>query len=105
MPNNIAVHSPILFFFWTQVALYDDCEKLIVSRFLKKDEVIECGGMLAFETHLVDIGDPEVSHTPSVDLNVPREDVKLKERAGAEGEKVRIRNMTFLPFLLTIYKI
>ncbi|ONK79321.1 uncharacterized protein A4U43_C01F5180 [Asparagus officinalis] len=70
-----------------KVLLYDDCEKLIDSRFLKKDELVECGGMLVFDSHLVDIGNPEECHMPSADLNGGGEDVESKERAGAYRRK------------------
>ncbi|GAB4857634.1 hypothetical protein Ancab_015540 [Ancistrocladus abbreviatus] len=42
-----------------KVMLYDDSEKLLDCRFLKKDEAVESGETLAFDSYLVDIGDPE----------------------------------------------
>ncbi|KAH7667051.1 hypothetical protein IHE45_12G034600 [Dioscorea alata] len=53
-----------------KVLLYDDCEKLIDSKFLKNDEVIECGTTVTLEAHLVDIGVLEESRAPLADINV-----------------------------------
>ncbi|KAH9605231.1 hypothetical protein KSS87_020004 [Heliosperma pusillum] len=41
--------------------LYDDCEKLLDSKYLKKDEGVKAGESMAFSSFLVDIGDPESS--------------------------------------------
>lgn len=75
--------------------LYDDSEKLIDSRFLKKDEVVECGGTLTMETHLVDIGDPEANHKPLTNLNISRIDKKLNEVAGMQEHNGRIIHCFF----------
>ncbi|KAK8924033.1 hypothetical protein KSP39_PZI019142 [Platanthera zijinensis] len=53
-----------------QVILYDEHEKLIDRRFLKKDEIIKSGGTLSFETHIVEIGDTDGSKIPSAESNV-----------------------------------
>ncbi|KAF3448740.1 hypothetical protein FNV43_RR09453 [Rhamnella rubrinervis] len=53
-----------------QAMLYDPTRKLLESRFLKKEEIIKSGESFAFGTHLVDIGEPEVTNKPPVDLNV-----------------------------------
>ncbi|KAG1346431.1 hypothetical protein COCNU_06G002600 [Cocos nucifera] len=53
-----------------KVTLYDDSDKLIDRRFVKKDEVVECCGMLTMETHLVDVGDPEADHGHLTKLDV-----------------------------------
>ncbi|XP_074317603.1 uncharacterized protein LOC141653670 [Silene latifolia] len=45
----------------SKVMLYDDCEKLLDSKYLKKDEVVKAGESMAFSSFLVDIGDPENS--------------------------------------------
>ncbi|KAI9174627.1 hypothetical protein LWI28_020301 [Acer negundo] len=42
-----------------KVKLYDDCEKLLECRILKKDEIISCGETLTFNAYFVDVGDPE----------------------------------------------
>ncbi|XP_022773563.1 uncharacterized protein LOC111315806 isoform X2 [Durio zibethinus] len=42
-----------------QIMLYDGSKKLIDSRFLKKDEVIQSGESIAFDAHLVNIGEAE----------------------------------------------
>ncbi|KAF9602488.1 hypothetical protein IFM89_028502 [Coptis chinensis] len=53
-----------------QVFLYDDSDKLLESRFLKKDEVVRCGETLTFEGYLVDIGNLEENCQPIPDSNV-----------------------------------
>ncbi|KAK7358499.1 hypothetical protein VNO77_00428 [Canavalia gladiata] len=55
-----------------KVALYDECEKLLESRLLKKDETIISGETLVFDGYLVDISDPEGDNKPESDLNVDR---------------------------------
>lgn len=40
-----------------QVVLYDEGDKLLESRFVKKDDVIKSGETLAFDCYLVDIGE------------------------------------------------
>ncbi|KAG1367671.1 hypothetical protein COCNU_14G001390 [Cocos nucifera] len=61
-------------------------EKLIDSRFLKKDEVVESGRTLTMEAHLVDIGDPEANHKPLTNLNISGIDKKLDEVADIQGQ-------------------
>ncbi|KAF9602231.1 hypothetical protein IFM89_025941 [Coptis chinensis] len=53
-----------------QVFLYDDRDKLLESRFLKKDEVVRYGETLTFEGYLVDIGNLEENCQPIPDSNV-----------------------------------
>ncbi|WOL01465.1 hypothetical protein Cni_G10181 [Canna indica] len=64
----------------SKILLYDDSEKLIDSRFLKKDDVIKSGGTLTFEAHLVDVGNLEGK-------NGPLADSKLNEKAQALQQK------------------
>ncbi|KAK9275528.1 hypothetical protein L1049_022795 [Liquidambar formosana] len=65
-----------------KVLLYDDCEKLLDSRFLKKDEVVGSGETLTFDAYLVDVGDPEGNHKPMSDLNFQGRDKKITEKSG-----------------------
>ncbi|XP_020583671.1 uncharacterized protein LOC110026840 isoform X2 [Phalaenopsis equestris] len=53
-----------------QIILYDDCEKIIDRRFLKNSEIVKSGATLSFETHIVDIGDPDGSQKPPTESNV-----------------------------------
>lgn len=52
-----------------QLFLYDDGEKLLECRILKKDEVVSCGETLTFNAYLVDVngaeGDSEEPPAPS----------------------------------------
>nr|XP_018678649.1 PREDICTED: uncharacterized protein LOC103978434 isoform X3 [Musa acuminata subsp. malaccensis] len=75
-----------------KVLLYDDSEKLIDSRFLKKDEVIGSGGTLTFEAHLVDIGNLE-EKGPFKNLNSSRNDSKLSEKARNLQQKENEKSM------------
>lgn len=60
--------------------LYDECEKLLECRILKKDEVVSCGQSLAFNTYLVDIGDRERDYKPINDLNFRLRDKQISEQ-------------------------
>lgn len=50
--------------------LYDDGRKLLNSRFIRKDEVIISGGSVAFDAHLVDIGEPQGNHQNQTEVNI-----------------------------------
>lgn len=67
--------------------MYDDCEKLIDSKFLKNDEVIECGRTVTLEAHLVDIGVLEESRVPLADINVTGVRSIERQRAGPQKGK------------------
>ncbi|KAH9775037.1 hypothetical protein KPL71_006277 [Citrus sinensis] len=60
--------------------LYDECEKLLECRILKKDEVVSCGQSLTFNAYLVDVGDPERDCKPITDLNFRVRDKKISEQ-------------------------
>lgn len=40
-----------------QMLLFDDCEKLLECRILKKDEQVSCGETLTFNSFLVDVNE------------------------------------------------
>ncbi|KNA22021.1 hypothetical protein SOVF_037920 isoform A [Spinacia oleracea] len=63
-----------------QIMLYDSSKNQIAKRFMKKDEVIDTGGSLTFDSHLVDIGDP-------MGTNGDDADVKIQERNNAKRSK------------------
>ncbi|KAL2527749.1 Uncharacterized protein Adt_12803 [Abeliophyllum distichum] len=64
-----------------KVMLYDECEKLLESRFVKKDDIIESGETLAFPSHLVDIGDLYGDHKPISSLSFQGKDEKVLEKS------------------------
>ncbi|XP_073109206.1 uncharacterized protein [Elaeis guineensis] len=72
-----------------QVTLYDDSDTLIDRRFVKKDEVVECGRMLTMETHLVDVGDLEADHGHVTKLDVSGRDKKLNEVAKYRDKRIK----------------
>ncbi|WMV44078.1 hypothetical protein MTR67_037463 [Solanum verrucosum] len=47
-----------------KVMLYDDCEKLLGVKILKNDNDVKPGETLAFDSYLVDIGDPHGDYKP-----------------------------------------
>lgn len=49
--------------------LYDDCEKLLGVKILKNDNDVKTGETLAFDSYLVDIGDPHGDYKPIPILN------------------------------------
>ncbi|KAF5938521.1 hypothetical protein HYC85_022780 [Camellia sinensis] len=72
-----------------KIMLYDDCEKLLDSRNVKKDDVVRSGETLAFDAYLVDIGDPDGDHKPVPNLNFQGRDEKITKKAGLfNGHKV-----------------
>lgn len=57
--------------------LYDDCEKLLEVKMLKKDEQVSCGETLTFNSFLVDVNDAVSAdggddRKPLVNLNEKR---------------------------------
>ncbi|KAK6246701.1 hypothetical protein SCA6_009791 [Theobroma cacao] len=72
-----------------QIMLYDGSKKLINSRFLKKDEVIQSGESIAFDAHLVEIGEPEGNYQGLMDSDVR---VSNSNIAGKTGLMHRVQN-------------
>ncbi|KAL5719041.1 hypothetical protein ACHQM5_011875 [Ranunculus cassubicifolius] len=74
-----------------QVFLYDDSQEQLDSRYLKKDEVVECGVALIFDGYLVDIGDLEESSKSSSESskrameNIERFQVREKNDSGKDA--------------------
>lgn len=87
---------------YIQVMLYDDCGKLLASRFLKKDEVVESGVELAFDTHLVDIGDPEENSKPQIVLNV-QGDKQSIGKIGTIGQEVGHNSSVGIIYTLILF--
>ncbi|XP_030540303.1 uncharacterized protein LOC115748064 isoform X2 [Rhodamnia argentea] len=52
-----------------QVTLYDAGRKVLVNKFLRKDEVLGTGKSLVFDSHLVDIGEHVVKEKVPIGLN------------------------------------
>ncbi|TMX01796.1 hypothetical protein EJD97_023537 [Solanum chilense] len=63
-----------------KVMLYDDCEKLLGVKILKNDNDVKTGETLAFDSYLVDIGDPHGDYKPISVLN----STKLMKKEVAE---------------------
>ncbi|CAO2819270.1 unnamed protein product [Amaranthus hypochondriacus] len=74
-----------------KVALYDECEQLLDSKFLTRDEVVRSGESLTFASFLVDIGDPDSNCTTFSNLNpISEHDNKPdKKMPVREDEKLR----------------
>ena len=62
--------------------LFDASKKLLNSRFLKKDEVMRSGESIAFDAHLVEIGEPDGELKPFTDLNVQRDNCNGAKETG-----------------------
>lgn len=63
--------------------LYDDCDKLLECRILKKDEAVSSGETLAFNAFLVDVNDAESAggdQKPIPGFNSQAKDVKFSEK-------------------------
>lgn len=64
----------------TQLMLYDDSEKLLECRLLKKDEVVSCGETLTFNSHLIDVDFLEGDHKPPSASTSLGRDSKIVEK-------------------------
>ncbi|VFQ67948.1 unnamed protein product [Cuscuta campestris] len=66
-----------------KVILYDDCEKVLGSKFIKIENDVESGQTLAFDSYLVDIGDIHGDHKPIVNKTSEARDkhIGLKPRS------------------------
>lgn len=74
----------------SKVVLYDDSEKLLDSRLMKKDEMVKSGETLTFDAFLVDVGDPEGDHRPLSDLNMQGSNKYYVQKSGSlPGEECR----------------
>lgn len=62
--------------------MLDSSRNHLNSRFLKKDEVIASGGSIAFDAHLVDIGEQEGDHKPATDLHFKENKMNIAGEAG-----------------------
>ena len=67
--------------------LYDATRTLLDSRFLKKDEIIRSGESLAFDAHLVDIGETEEIHKSPMDLKAPERNCRVVGNRGTLHEQ------------------
>ncbi|CAN6483359.1 unnamed protein product [Victoria cruziana] len=70
-----------------KILLYDDCGKLLDSRFLGKDEVVQSGSSLEFEAHLVDV-DYLDSSEKEANLDAQKDEEKLKRRFVFKGQSI-----------------
>lgn len=83
----------------TQVMLYDESEKLIDGKFLRKDDVVECGGSLTLEAYLVDIGDPIGDQKEFADMDTRHRD-KQHGSSQTLGEKGKHFSVCLLNYFL-----
>ncbi|KAJ4835011.1 hypothetical protein Tsubulata_013266, partial [Turnera subulata] len=75
-----------------QIMLYDASRNLLNSRFLKKAERISSGDSIAFDAHLVDIGEPE-GENQLQGLNVERRKASnVNESGNMHGHQNGYRN-------------
>ncbi|KAG8382535.1 hypothetical protein BUALT_Bualt05G0087500 [Buddleja alternifolia] len=79
-----------------KVMVYDEWDKLLESRFVKKDDVIKSGETLAFGSYLVDIGEQCGSHKPTSTLNCQEKDRKVAEKSGSLYGHNSPSNLTFI---------
>ncbi|XP_019266739.1 PREDICTED: uncharacterized protein LOC109244151 isoform X4 [Nicotiana attenuata] len=70
-----------------QIMLYDATRRLLVSRFLKKNESINSGESVTFDGYLVDIGECEGDEKPLKDISPREKHIKeLGKRGPVHGE-------------------
>ncbi|KAL6523544.1 hypothetical protein OROGR_017147 [Orobanche gracilis] len=66
-----------------KVTLYDESDKLLETRFVKKDGVIVCGETVTLDSYLVDLGEPCQAHQPTSVLNFQDKDDKVSETSSS----------------------
>ncbi|EYU22094.1 hypothetical protein MIMGU_mgv1a025050mg [Erythranthe guttata] len=65
-----------------KVMLYDEWDKILESRFVKKDDVIRSGESLSFGSYLVDIGELCGRQKPTSTANCQEKETKVSEKPG-----------------------
>lgn len=80
-----------------KMKLYDDCEKLLECRILRKDEIISSGETLTFSAYFVDIGDPEGDHGPNSSVPKTNSNSNASELRNTGAQKVRVRQFNLTP--------
>ncbi|CAK9159602.1 unnamed protein product, partial [Ilex paraguariensis] len=75
------------------IMLYDATRTLLDSGFLKMDEIIISGESLAFDAHLVDIGEIECDHKSPMDLKAPEK--KLQEWEAMYSSHITQKNKKY----------
>lgn len=86
--------------------LYDDCEKLLVCRILKNDDVVKSGETLEFNSYLVDIGDLDGDLKTIPNVNLPARDKKTTDKAGLiHGHKFKHHSVPIGIPLILFYSI
>ncbi|KAL6557949.1 hypothetical protein OROMI_018299 [Orobanche minor] len=66
-----------------KVTLYDESDKLLEARFVKKDDLIVCGGTVTLDSYLVDLGEPCQAHQRASVLNFQDKDDKVSETSSS----------------------
>ncbi|KAG9143428.1 hypothetical protein Leryth_023003 [Lithospermum erythrorhizon] len=66
-----------------KIILYDECKNVLDSRFVKKDDVIQSGEAIAFDSYLVDIDHLEGDREPIPSVSYERRDKKIDEKTSA----------------------
>lgn len=73
-----------------QVLLYDETRRFLESRFLKMDEIIKSGESIAFDGHLVDIGELNKDDKLPMDFKVEGRISKMVGKTEGAGGKIHL---------------
>ncbi|XP_073130636.1 uncharacterized protein [Henckelia pumila] len=87
-----------------KIMLYDEYDKLLETRFAKKDDVIESGESMIFDSYLVDIGEQCGGNKPFSSLNYQDNDKKVKEKLSSSYNHGYKNNSEFKKSELKRYK-
>lgn len=63
--------------------LYDEWDKLLDTKFVKKDDLIKSGETITLDSHLVDLGELCRGHQPTFDLNSQEKGNKVSETSNS----------------------
>ncbi|KAL2902916.1 Protein ZGRF1 [Bienertia sinuspersici] len=76
-----------------KVVLYDECEQILDSNFLTKDEAVKSGESLAFASFLVDIGDP-VNNCNTISFQISNLNLMINRKPQTAGRKASLINLS-----------
>lgn len=88
--------------------LYDEWDKLLETRFVKKDDLISAGETVTFGSYLVDLGEQCKGHQPSSILNSQDQEEKVAQTSSSyynynsQSNRFCRLNVLLIFFIMTV---
>uniref|UniRef100_A0A2P2LLD3 5'-3' DNA helicase ZGRF1-like N-terminal domain-containing protein n=3 Tax=Rhizophora mucronata TaxID=61149 RepID=A0A2P2LLD3_RHIMU len=79
--GRVDVDTTLFAWVCIQIMIYDSSRKLLETKFLRKDETVESGKSMAFDAHLVEIGELEDENRAVTDFNMQRNNFNVSGKA------------------------